>query len=66
VTTPMYEVEVICEQCGEDYVDWRRDSVNLMLSPMTDDEVDEQLSTTCPWCGYRDYGLGLVFDWGSQ
>lgn len=66
MTTPMYEVEIICDQCGEDYVDWRRDSVNLMLSPMTDDEVDEQLSTTCPWCGHRDYGLGLVFDWESR
>jgi len=62
VTTPAYEIEVNCEACGETYADWRRDSVNLTVSPMTDEEVDEQLSTTCPACGHRDYGLGLIVD----
>ena len=62
MTTPAYEVEVKCEVCGETYSDWRRDSVNLMLSPMTEEEVEEQLSTRCPTCGHRDYGLGLIVD----
>ena len=62
VTTPAYEIEANCEACGETYADWRRDSVNLMVSPMTEEEVDEQLSTTCPACGHRDSGLGLIVD----
>jgi len=62
VTTPAYEVQVECEACGEIYSDWRRDSVNLMLSPMTEEEVEEQLSTRCPACGHRDFGLGLIVD----
>lgn len=62
MTTPAYEVEVQCERCGHVYTDWRRDSVNTMLGSWTDEEVDEQLSTTCPVCGHRDYGLGLIVD----
>ena len=62
MTTPSYEVQVECEACGEVYSDWRRDSVNLMLSPMTEEEVEEQLSTRCPTCGHRDFGLGLIVD----
>ena len=62
MTTPVYEVQVECEACGEIYSDWRRDSVNLMLSPMTEEEVEEQLSTRCPTCGHRDFGLGLIVD----
>jgi len=62
VTTPMYEVEVECPRCGLDYTAWRRDSINLMLSPMTEAEIEAQLSTTCPSCGYRDFGVGLVVD----
>jgi len=50
VTTPACEVQVECEACGEIYSDWRRDSVNLMVSPMTEEEVKEQLSTRCPTC----------------
>ena len=55
-------MQVECEACGEVYSDWRRDSVNLMLSPMTEEEVEEQLSTRCPTCGHRDFGLGLIVD----
>ena len=62
MTTPAYEIEVDCEACGEIYSDWRRDSVNLAVSRMTEEEVDEQLSTTCPACGHRDYGFGLIVD----
>ena len=62
MTTPAYEVEVECEACGEIYSDRRRDSVNLMLSSMTEEEVEEQLSTRCPSCGHLDYGLGLIVD----
>ena len=63
MTTPAYEVKVECEACGEVYCDWRRDSVNLMLDPMAEDEIEEQLSTRCPTCGHRDYGLGLIVEW---
>lgn len=62
MTTPSYEIEVNCEACGEICADWRRDSVNLMLSPMTEEEVEEQLLTRCPTCGHRDFGLGLIVD----
>ena len=62
MTTPAYEVEVERETCGEIYSDWRRNSVNLMLSPMTEEEVEEQLSTRCPASGHRDFGLGLIVD----
>ena len=62
MATPTYEIEVNCEACGETYADWRRDSVNLTASSMTEEEVDEQLSTTCPACAHQDVGLGLIVD----
>ena len=64
MTTPMYEVEVECQRCGGEYTGWRRDSINLMLSPMTEAELEARLSTTCLSCGYLDFGVGLVVDRG--
>ena len=67
MTTAPYEVEVECPKCGTVFRDWLRDSVNLMLErDMTDDEVEEQLSVTCPRCGHREYGLGLIVDDGGS
>ena len=61
MTTPMYEVEIFCDRCGTEYSDWRRDSVNLSLSPnLSQQEIDDQLTTKCPTCGLRDTGLGLI------
>ena len=62
MTTPMYEVQVECPRCGFEYTGWRRDSVNLLLSPMTEAETQDQLSTICPSCGHRDFGVGLIVD----
>lgn len=61
MTTPMYEVEVLCVRCGTHYSDWRRDSVNLSLSnDLSEQEIDDQLTTKCPTCGLRDTVLGLI------
>ena len=61
MTTPMYEVTVECENCFTTYSGFRRDSINLMLSPDLDEsDIDEQLSTTCPNCGHKDFGVGML------
>lgn len=65
MTTPMYEVEVVCVRCGEEFKDWRRDSINLGLSgEMDQDEIEDQLSVMCPRCGHREFGVGLIVDVG--
>lgn len=65
MTTAPYEVEVRCEGCGVLFRGWRRNSVNLRLDPMSDDDLDDALSVQCPACGHRDWGVGLVVDDGG-
>ena len=61
MTTANYEVEIFCDRCGTEYSDWTQDSVNLSLSPhLSQQEIDDQLTTKCPTCGLRDTGLGLM------
>ena len=61
MTTPMYKDEVLCDRCGTQYSDWRRDSLNLLRSPgLSQQEIDDQLTTKCPTCRLRNSGLGLI------
>jgi len=57
----MFEVTVEYEKCFTTYSIFRRDSINLMLSPaLEQSEIDDQLSTTCPNCGHKDFGVGIL------
>jgi len=59
MTTPPREVEVNCEQCGEAFIDWVRDSINLTLDDFDVEYLEEADSVTCPTCGWRDDGYTM-------
>ena len=64
MTTPPRDIEVICEECGEVFVDWVRDSINLSLDDFDDEYLEEASSVTCPKCGWRDGGYSMFASFG--
>ena len=54
MTSPPIEIEVKCPACGERFVTWHRDSVNLSLGEKwTQEELDELQFVNCPKCNGR-------------
>lgn len=63
MTTPAYEVIVECRNCGIEFHDWVRNSINLSLGETwTDDDIEEAFSVTCPECGHRESTGGLIVE----
>lgn len=63
MTTPAYEVIVECRNCGTEFHDWVRNSINLSLGETwTDDDIEEAFSVTCPECGHRESTGGLIVE----
>jgi len=63
MTTPAYEVIVECPNCGTEFHDWIRNSINLSLGETwTDDDIEEAFSVTCPECGHRESTDGLLVE----
>lgn len=62
MTSPPQRITVRCPDCSERYGSWMRPSVNLSLEPLTEEELREMTTATCPACG-RVAALGsLVVD----
>ncbi|MCY4115951.1 MAG: hypothetical protein OXF55_03550 [Caldilineaceae bacterium] len=59
MTSPPEVVEIRCPNCGHEYVDWYRPSINLSLDDFDDDYLEEASTTTCPKCGSK-YDLGTL------
>ncbi|MXZ71121.1 MAG: hypothetical protein F4Z04_06405 [Acidobacteria bacterium] len=53
MTSPVTEISVSCPDCGHDYVDWCRPSINLTLDDFDDDYLEQATTTTCPKCGAK-------------
>ena len=53
MTTPLRPITVSCRNCSTEFETWYRPSINLDLDPMTDDELEEMATKTCPECGTR-------------
>jgi len=51
VTSPPEKITVCCPACSERYGSWFRPSVNLSLEPITEEELREMTTATCPACG---------------
>ena len=60
MTSPPESIKVECPDCGHQYFDWYRPSINLSLDDFDDDYLEEASTTTCPECGVK-YDLGTVF-----
>lgn len=66
MTSPPQRVRVTCPECGREYEDWWRPSINLALGEHFDEEyLEAARSATCPGCGHRVYFDQLVVteDW---
>ena len=50
MTSPPREITVICPECGTEYQDWIRPSINLALDNFSEDYLDQATSATCPKC----------------
>ena len=54
MTSPIVDIEVECPDCGERFVTWHRDSVNLSLGEKwTKKELDEVKFAYSPRCNGR-------------
>lgn len=54
MSTPPYQVEVDCPECGTRFKDVLRDSINLSLGEeWTDEEIEEATTVRCPECGWQ-------------
>lgn len=62
MTSPIETVTVTCPDCGENYEDWYRASINLSLDDFDQAYVDEASSATCPECGFMVRFEALVVD----
>ena len=60
MTSPPEEIEVVCPDCGQKYVDWYCPSLNLSLDNFDDDYLEEASTKTCPRYGVK-YDLGTLF-----
>jgi uncharacterized protein with PIN domain len=65
VTSPCEEVTIRCPQCGNEYRDWFRASVNLSLGEDFDEDYLRSCETaTCPACHTTvEIGPTLVISW---
>jgi predicted RNA-binding Zn-ribbon protein involved in translation (DUF1610 family) len=53
MTSPPREITVICPNCGAEYQDWIRPSINLSIDTFDDDYLDRASSATCPKCKHK-------------
>lgn len=52
---PPETVDIICPECGHQYQDWYRPSVNLNLDSFDDEYLDKCSSAVCPQCEHKVY-----------
>lgn len=50
MTSPPEKIIVHCPECGKDYEDWWRPSINLQLDNFDDDYLRQASTSTCPAC----------------
>jgi hypothetical protein len=50
MTMPPETVDIICPECGHQYQDWYRPSVNLNLDSFDDEYLDKCSSAVWPQC----------------
>jgi len=54
MTSPIVDIELQCPECGEKFVTWHRDSVNLSLGEKwTKSQLEEMTFAHCPACNQR-------------
>lgn len=53
MTSPPTAIVIDCPGCGRRYPSWYRPSINLSLSPLTDEELERMTTSTCPTCGVK-------------
>ncbi len=51
MTMPPEDVTVVCPECGTEYEDWYRGSINLQLDDFDEEYIEEATTATCPECG---------------
>jgi predicted RNA-binding Zn-ribbon protein involved in translation (DUF1610 family) len=51
LTTPPKQITVQCPDCGRQYEDWYRASINLDLDDFDESYLREASTATCPDCG---------------
>jgi len=60
MTSPPEDVTLVCPECGLQYKDWWRPSVNLDLDDFDEKYLEECSSAVCPSCGHKVYFDSLV------
>ena len=61
MTSPIEKIMVQCPKCGNDYEDWYRASINLMLDDFDEDYLRQASTATCPvWKHTVDLGVLTV------
>jgi endogenous inhibitor of DNA gyrase (YacG/DUF329 family) len=53
MTMPPKEIQVLCPNCGKQYDDWSRGSINLTLDNFDNDYIDACSSSVCPNCDHK-------------
>lgn len=53
MTMPAEDVQLICPNCGNQYNDWVRSSINLELADFDDDYIATCSSSVCPYCDHK-------------
>ena len=54
MTSPIRDIELQCPACGENFVTWHRDSVNMSLGEKwTKSQLEEATFAHCPACNQR-------------
>ena len=51
MTMPPEDIQVVCPDCGHQYQDWIRSSINLTLDDFSDAYLREASTAKCPKCG---------------
>ena len=66
MTSPVEKISILCPNCGTEYEDWWRPSVNLALDDFDEEYFEACSSAVCPDCGFRVDIDMLIVDRGGD